>query len=115
MSDFDRRTFLTAMLASMGVAAATRTSRLAAEEAASGTKYRIDVHHHFSPPTWVAAMNGNPLLQAPNTTWTPEKSIEDLDRGGGAAAVLSITNPPAVTYSRPPRQFASSRCSAMPI
>jgi predicted TIM-barrel fold metal-dependent hydrolase len=38
-------------------------------------------------------MKGNPLLQGPNTTWTPEKSIEDLDRGGGAAAVLSITNP----------------------
>ncbi len=51
------------------------------------------MHHHFGPPTWVAAMKGNPLLQEPNTTWTLEKSLEDLDRGGGAAAVLSITNP----------------------
>jgi predicted TIM-barrel fold metal-dependent hydrolase len=33
------------------------------------------------------------LLQAANTTWTPAKSIEDMDRGGVAAAVVSITNP----------------------
>jgi predicted TIM-barrel fold metal-dependent hydrolase len=38
-------------------------------------------------------MKGNPMLQPANTTWTPEKSLEDLDRGGAAAAVLSITNP----------------------
>ena len=56
-------------------------------------KYRIDVHHHFGPPAWVAAMKGNKLLQPANTTWTPEKSLADLDRGGGAAAILSITNP----------------------
>ena len=95
MTDFDRRSFLTSALASLGVAAATSGGHLAAfaQSAAPATKYRIDAHHHFSPPIWVAAMKGNPLLQAPNTTWTPEKSIEDLDRGGGAAAVLSITNP----------------------
>ena len=38
-------------------------------------------------------MKGRPLLQPANTTWTPEKSIEDMDRGGVAAAVVSITNP----------------------
>jgi predicted TIM-barrel fold metal-dependent hydrolase len=36
---------------------------------------------------------GRPLLQAANTTWTPEKSIDDMDRGGVAASVVSITNP----------------------
>jgi predicted TIM-barrel fold metal-dependent hydrolase len=95
MTDFNRRSFLTSALASLGVAATTSGGHLAAfaQSAAPATKYRIDAHHHFAPPTWVAAMKGNPLLQAPNTTWTPEKSLEDLDRGGGAAAVLSITNP----------------------
>jgi predicted TIM-barrel fold metal-dependent hydrolase len=95
MTDFDRRSFLTAAIASLGVAATAWRPRLAAaaQASATDTKYRIDVHHHFAPPTWVAAMKGNPLLQAPNTSWTPEKSIEDLDRGGGSAAVLSITNP----------------------
>jgi 6-methylsalicylate decarboxylase len=95
MINFDRRSFLTSALTSLGVAAIASGDHLAAfsQSAAPATKYRIDVHHHFGPPTWVAAMKGNPLLQVPNTTWTPEKSIEDLDRGGGAAAVLSITNP----------------------
>ena len=92
----DRRSFLTSALTTFGLAAAassTDTWDALAQTSAPATKYRIDVHHHYGPPTWVAAMKGNPLLQPPNTTWTPEKSIEDLDRGGGAAAVLSITNP----------------------
>lgn len=95
MSDIDRRSFLTNAVATLGVAAAAVNTSLeaAAQATAPGTKYRIDVHHHFSPPVWVAAMKGNKLLQAPNTTWTTEKSLEDLDQGGGAAAVLSITNP----------------------
>jgi predicted TIM-barrel fold metal-dependent hydrolase len=38
-------------------------------------------------------VRGRPLLQPANTRWTPEQSIEDMDRGGVAAAVVSITNP----------------------
>jgi predicted TIM-barrel fold metal-dependent hydrolase len=41
----------------------------------------------------VTAVKGRPLLQPANTTWTPTKSIEDMDRGGVATAVVSITNP----------------------
>jgi predicted TIM-barrel fold metal-dependent hydrolase len=93
MSNLDRRNFLTTALASMGLAvvAGRNRSELAAQNAAK--PYRIDVHHHFGPPTWVAEVKGRPLLQAANTTWTPAKSIEDMDRGGVAAAVISITNP----------------------
>jgi 6-methylsalicylate decarboxylase len=96
MTDRDRRSFLTRVLTTLGLSAAASSTDVwaaLAQTAAPTTKYRIDVHHHYGPPTWVAAMKGNPLLQAANTTWTPEKSLEDLDRGGGAAAVLSITNP----------------------
>jgi len=38
-------------------------------------------------------MKGNKLLQVANTTWTVEKSLEDMDRGGASAALISITNP----------------------
>ena len=96
MTDWNRRSFLTSALGTLGLAASASSTDLwtaLAQTAAPATKYRIDVHHHFGPPTWVAAMKGNPLLQPSNTTWTPEKSLEDLDRGAGAAAVLSITNP----------------------
>lgn len=60
--------------------------------AAAGPR-RIDVHHHFSPPAWLEVVKGRPLLSAPNTTWTPAKSIEDMDRGGVASALVSVTNP----------------------
>ena len=87
MSDLDRRTFLNTALASLGLAA------MSGAQSASTKPYRIDVHHHFGPPTWVAEVKGGRCLQAANTTWTPAKSIEDMDRGGVAASVISITNP----------------------
>src|SRR5712691_10585033 len=95
MRDLDRRSFLTQAIASLGLAAAADAGRLAAfaQATAPARSRRIDVHHHFAPPAWIAEVKGRPLLQTANTTWTPEKSIEDLDRAGSAAAVISITNP----------------------
>lgn len=95
MTDLDRRTFLTRAIASLGLAATASSDRLAAfaQSAAPAKPHRIDVHHHFAPPAWVVEVKGRPLLQTANTTWTPAKSIEDMDRGGVAAAVVSITNP----------------------
>jgi 6-methylsalicylate decarboxylase len=92
----DRRTFLASALASLGVAATAGSRDLwaaLAQAAAPRSPRRIDVHHHFAPPAWVAEVNGRPLLNAANTRWKPEDSIEDMDRGGVAAAVISITNP----------------------
>ena len=95
MIDLDRRRFLTGAMASLGLAATAGVEQLAASTQAAGARPRriIDMHHHFAPPAWVAEVKGRPLLQAANTTWTPAKSIEDMDRGGVAAAVVSITNP----------------------
>jgi len=66
----------------------------AAAQTADATKpYRIDVHHHLSPPTYIAAANlgnfGEPLMKM----WTPEKSLQDMDRAGVAVAMLSVTTP----------------------
>ena len=93
MNNLDRRSFLTTALASMGLAAVAGSNRSELFAQSPAKAYRIDVHHHFGPPSWVAEVKGRPLLQAANTTWTPAKSIEDMDRGGVAAAVISITNP----------------------
>jgi len=105
MAELDRRSFLTRAIASMAFSGAALRDQasLLAQPPVPQTPFRIDVHHHFGPPTWVEAMieagqlrsRENPmgLLSPPNTTWTPEQSLEDLDRGGGAAAILSITNP----------------------
>jgi len=89
----DRRRFLRAV-ATAGVAAAAAPDRLLrAAQPAPAAGGRIDMHHHFAPPAWVSAVRGRPLLQPANTRWTPSQSIEDMDRGGVAAAVVSITNP----------------------
>jgi len=81
MSDIDRRTFLSTLLVAF------------AQGNTAAKPYRIDIHHHFGPSVWVNEVKGRPLLQPANTTWTPAKSIEDMDRGGVAASVVSITNP----------------------
>jgi predicted TIM-barrel fold metal-dependent hydrolase len=89
----DRRRFITSLISSLGLAAigAERLSGLA--QTVASTPYRIDVHHHFAPPAWLAEVKGRPLLNAANTTWTTARSIEDMDRGGVAAAMISVTNP----------------------
>jgi len=95
VSTLDRRTFLTAALASLGLATAGRDTVTAEVQPPPGADNprRIDMHHHFAPPAWVADVKGRPLMQPANTRWTAEQSIEDMDRGGVAAAVVSITNP----------------------
>ena len=90
MTDIDRRTVL-AGLASGVFLSGSRLAGLAQTSAAK--PHRIDVHHHFAPPAWVTAVKGRPLLQPANTTWTPEKSLADMDRGGVALSLVSITNP----------------------
>lgn len=92
MTPIDRRTFLAA---AFGMAAAPCFTMLgeAAQARPQANPRWIDLHHHFAPPAWLADVRGRPLLQPANTRWTPEQSIEDMDRGGVAAAVVSITNP----------------------
>jgi 6-methylsalicylate decarboxylase len=69
-------------------------AQTAAQTAASAAKpHRIDIHHHFSPPAWIAEVKGREMLQRANSDWTPTRSIEDMDQAGVAAAVVSVTNP----------------------
>jgi predicted TIM-barrel fold metal-dependent hydrolase len=94
MHDLDRRSFLTGALASMAAGAVGSASRLTASQGSGASSpRRVDVHHHFAPPAWVTEVRGRPMLQPANASWTPEQSIADMDRGGVAAAVVSITNP----------------------
>jgi predicted TIM-barrel fold metal-dependent hydrolase len=86
----NRRHFITgaAAMAAIGL------SKSADAQTAETTKpYRIDIHHHLSPPTYIAASNagnfGEPLMKS----WTPEKSLQDMDKAGVAVAMLSVTTP----------------------
>ena len=56
---------------------------------------RIDVHHHIAAPGWLEAIKligaDDPVI----ANWSVQKSLDDMDKGGVATAVLS-GNPPQV-------------------
>jgi predicted TIM-barrel fold metal-dependent hydrolase len=83
-----------------GVAGATAMAtgllgvpRNAAAQNAAAKPYRIDVHHHLSPPSYVAAAVANKFGDGLMRNWTVEKSLADMDQGGVAVAMLSVTQP----------------------
>jgi 6-methylsalicylate decarboxylase len=62
--------------------------------AAQAPPHRIDVHHHLAPPRWIAdVVVGRKTGQRPLADWTPQRSIEDMDRGGVATSIVSISEP----------------------
>jgi 6-methylsalicylate decarboxylase len=89
-----RRQFV-AGIAGAATVAATGLSRAGDALAQSGeTKpYRIDVHHHLSPPSYIAASIANNFGDGAQRTWTVEKSLADMDQAGIAVAMLSVTQP----------------------
>jgi 6-methylsalicylate decarboxylase len=60
---------------------------------AAAKPFRIDVHHHIAPPAWVAALKTAKLDSPPVLKWSPEQSLEDMDKGGVATAMTSPTTP----------------------
>jgi predicted TIM-barrel fold metal-dependent hydrolase len=86
-----RRTFLGG-LASLG-AGALFADQSASEEAAVDKPFRLDVHHHLSSPGFIAEISGRRTGQVPLMKWTVAQSIDDMDQGGVATAILSISEP----------------------
>src|SRR5262249_55130128 len=54
---------------------------------------RIDVHHHIAPPTWLEAVRRAGLDNPPMVNWSPQKSLEAMDKAGIATSVVSPTLP----------------------
>ncbi len=81
---------LTRRAALAGLGATLPAATLPARAAATGL---IDVHHHLSPPDYVARIGRRTKLLPQVTEWTPDASIADMDGAGVATAVLSITTP----------------------
>ena len=95
-NDIERRNVLAGLAASTLGAAAGHSGLLAvahAQAPAAAVPHRIDVHHHFSPPQWIAEVRGREMLQPANVDWSPARSIADMDAAGIAVSVISITNP----------------------
>jgi 6-methylsalicylate decarboxylase len=54
---------------------------------------RIDVHHHYNPPSWETTLRAKNEFASAWKGWTPQAAIEEMDRGGVQKAMLSITTP----------------------
>jgi 6-methylsalicylate decarboxylase len=60
----------------------------------SGTApFRIDIHHHFLSPGYLAEIVkrnlGNPVYR----NWTPQFTLDEMGKGGVATAMLSLSRP----------------------
>ena len=86
-----RREFL-GRLAVLG-AAAMLPRELAAQAAAKA--YRIDVHHHLAYPGYLEEAGGRRAGSI--FKWSPQMSLEDMDKSGIELSVLSLIQPSAVT------------------
>jgi predicted TIM-barrel fold metal-dependent hydrolase len=86
--DVGRRDFLAGgAAAALGVFGSLRTA------GAQANPRRIDVHHHFSSPGFIKEISTRKTGQIPLERWTPEKSVEDMDKGGVATSIVSISEP----------------------
>jgi 6-methylsalicylate decarboxylase len=102
-----RRRLLAAAAAALGVGAAAlgplgATAR--ADDEFDPAPRRIDVHHHFFPPAWLAhAAQQKPGPAPIMREWTPARVIEHMDKSGVATAVASLS-PWGVQFA-PPAQL----------
>jgi predicted TIM-barrel fold metal-dependent hydrolase len=106
----NRRHFI-AGAAAMAAAGLGRPGSAAAQTADAAKPYRIDVHHHLSPPAYIAAANANNFGEPPMKNWTPEKSLADMDKAGVAVAMLSITTPALNFTSGEPARKLARECN----
>lgn len=94
-----RREFVSTAAAATGIAALFPGLRSFAQT--GNNPRRIDVHHHFVPPAYVAfakSHNQSPgLMMKGRTTsdvpWELSIDLEDMDKNGTAASLMSVTTP----------------------
>ena len=86
-----RRDLLAGGLAALAFGASSLAAPALAQSR-QGEARRIDVHHHLVPPVYLAAIAEQRVGSAPRP-WSPEISLEEMDRHGIATAVVSIIQP----------------------
>jgi len=90
-----RRNFLAGGIANLGFGATASllaAPAVLAQAPAGGT--RIDVHHHFVPPFHADIMATRRASGRP-PKWTPQMSLDEMDKSGIATAIVSLVQPGA--------------------
>jgi len=82
-------------MAALGAAAAIPAfgSATQMDSAAAARPFRVDTHHHFSVPKLIAESTAKGVTQPGLQDWTPQKSLDQMDKAGVATAILSISDP----------------------
>jgi predicted TIM-barrel fold metal-dependent hydrolase len=101
-----RRQFVVGGMASLALGATAKTTRLLAQP----NPRRIDVHHHVSPAPFVDALKKAHLDTPPIDNWTAQKSLDDMDQGGTATAIVSVV-PGLGSFLGPAEAAAVARAS----
>ena len=94
-----RRGFLSSLIATSttvglsGTLAGCQTVENIFGSAPAVKSSRIDIHHHMVPPSYAADMKRMGLGGVPR--WTPQMSIDDMDKNDIATSVLALIQPGA--------------------
>ena len=95
--DAGRRTFLAGGIArgiaSLGSSLGSGVTTALAQ-APAATKTRVDVHHHYVPPVHADIMATKRSGGRP-PQWTPQMSLDEMDKSGIATAIVSLVQPGA--------------------
>lgn len=59
---------------------------------------RIDVHHHVTPPKYLAELASRKLATPDMTAWSVARTLDDMDKAGVTTSVVSVTSP-AVSFA----------------
>ena len=87
-----RRQFL-ANVGLAGIAAAIPGSFAFGQGAKPASAAKFDVHFHAAPPVWLNAYGDAGGDARRFVSWSPSRSVEQMDKEGCAVAMISITTP----------------------
>ena len=78
-----------------GAIAAGAAGLTPGQSVAQAKPQRIDVHHHMLPPKYMGERLSAGVTAGSRgiAEWTPQRSLEQLDKNGIATAMLSISQP----------------------
>jgi hypothetical protein len=91
MDAISRRTFLCGCTA-FG-AGALAAARVGAAQTGAAAPFRIDTHSHFTVPKLYELATAKGVSQPTLKDWMPRKTLDQMDEGGVATSILSISDP----------------------
>jgi 6-methylsalicylate decarboxylase len=103
-----RRQVLSGGIAAVATAA---VAGFPSKSLAQSTPRRIDVHHHLAAPSWLQAMKLISAADPVIANWSVQKSLDDMDKGGVATAVLSGNVPQVRPLGREAATRVARECN----